>query len=253
MPPANIAVRLRDVLLFSRRAGTYHTNARSFASLAYRLDDAKSKYIYCEKKLYAHTNHISYVPPELAYDQTGSDSRAIVFHFDVFGSFLGEIEVYEFADYETYKVLFQKALAIWDGREPGYQYRATAVLYEILAAMQQGCAALDAPGGDFVAQTKDYIDAHFADSSLTVQQLADRAYVSSAYLRRRFHEVYHVSPKEYLDAVRLQYARSLLQTGYYTQADVAARCGYRDVKYFRTLFSRKCGQSISTYCRDYWK
>lgn len=253
MPPANIAVRLRDVLLFSRRAGAYHTNARSFASLAYRLDDAKSKYIFSGKKLCTHTNHISYVPPELAYDQTGSDSSAIVFHFDVFGSFSDEIEVYEFADYEAYKALFQRALAVWNGREPGYQYRAAAVLYEILAAMQQSCTASGAAGSDFIVQTKEYIDAHFADSSLTVQQLAARAYVSTSYLRRRFRETYHIGPKEYLDAVRLQYARSLLQTGYYTQAEVAARCGYRDVKYFRTLFSRKCGQSISAYCRAYLK
>lgn len=252
MPLTNMAVRLRDVLLFSRRAGAYHTNARSFASLAYRLD-AKSKYIFDGKKISTHTNHISYVPPELSYDQTGSDSSAIVLHFNVFGSFPGEIEVFEFADYEAYKTLFQKALAIWDGREPGYQYRATAVLYEILAAMQQGCAAPGAPDGDFTSQAKDYIDAHFSDPSLTVQQLAARAYVSTSYLRRRFRETYHTGPKEYLDAVRLQYARSLLQTGYYTQAEVAARCGYRDVKYFRTLFSRKCGQSISAYCRSHLK
>lgn len=246
----NLSVNLRDVLLFSRKAGQYHTNPRDFSSLAYRLK-ADGAYL-CDGKRFSYSaNSISFVPADTAYDQCEEEADAIVFHFDAFGHIPDGIEIYAFDNYEPFRALFYKALEIWNEKRPGYKYRATAVFYEILSAMQAGLAASSEPDGGFAERAKEYIDAHFSDPALSIQQLAERAYVSSAYFRRRFAQLYRLSPKQYLDFVRFQYAVSLLHTGYYTQAEVAARCGYSDVKYFRSKFKAKTGESISKYCKSH--
>ena len=79
---------------------------------------------------------------------------------------------------------------------------------------------------------------------------AKQACVSPAYYRREFNRVYGTSPKEYFDALRIQYAKSLLETGYFSQKEIAMRCGFADVAYFRTVFKRKIGKSIRQYLAD---
>ena len=77
--------------------------------------------------------------------------------------------------------------------------------------------------------------------------------ISSLYglnYRREFNRVYSCSPKAYLDTLRIQYAKSLLETGYFSQKEIAQRCGYTDVGYFRTVFKKKIGKSIKAYLAD---
>lgn len=245
----SLSVNLKDVLMFSRGPGKYHTAPRDFASLAFRLK-AKSKYIYQGRKIPTDTHHISLVPSGIAYDQIGSDASAIVFHFDTVGALSGGIQVFAFDDYEKYEAYFRSALRIWNEKAPGYKYRATAIFYDILAAMQRDWTVLDGQKGDFAMRAKEYMDSYFTNPSLSIRQLAAEAFVSDAYFRRRFRQRYHISPKQYLDSVRIQYAISLLQAGYYSQTEIALRCGYQDVKYFRSLFRKKTGQSISQYCKS---
>ena len=58
------------------------------------------------------------------------------------------------------------------------------------------------------------------------------------------------SIKEYLDTLRIQYAKSLLETGYFSQTEIASRCGFSDAGYFRTVFKRKLGKNIRQYLSD---
>jgi AraC-like DNA-binding protein len=91
---------------------------------------------------------------------------------------------------------------------------------------------------------------HFADPGLSIEALAKQACVSPAYYRREFRRLYGTSPKEYLDTLRINYAKSLLETGYFSQKEIAYRCGFSDVAYFRTVFKRKIGKSIKEYLSD---
>ena len=54
----------------------------------------------------------------------------------------------------------------------------------------------------------------------------------------------------YLDTLRINYAKSLLEAGYFSQKEIAARCGFLDVGYFRTMFKKKTGKSMKQYLLD---
>ena len=88
---------------------------------------------------------------------------------------------------------------------------------------------------------------------LSIDSLAKRANVSPAQYRRKFRQIYGESPKQYLDSLRFNYAKSLLETGYFSQKEIAFRCGFSDVVYFRTAFKRENGKSIREYCSEYIK
>jgi AraC-like DNA-binding protein len=60
-----------------------------------------------------------------------------------------------------------------------------------------------------------------------------------------------MSPKQYLDDVRIEHAKVLLESAYYTQAEIAARCGFDDVKYFRTAFKHHTGKTPGAYMKEH--
>ena len=62
-----------------------------------------------------------------------------------------------------------------------------------------------------------------------------------------FREEMNLSPKQYLTSLRLHYAASLLDSGYYTVTEVAKRAGFEDEKYFSTVFRQAMGVSPSRY------
>jgi AraC-like DNA-binding protein len=49
----------------------------------------------------------------------------------------------------------------------------------------------------------------------------------------------------------MTYAQDLLQTGYYSAAEVAERCGFADAGYFCTDLRRYTGESVSDFCRRF--
>ena len=102
---------------------------------------------------------------------------------------------------------------------------------------------------DGVSETAEYIKQNFYNPEISIDGIAKRANVSPAQYRRKFRQLYGKSPKEYLDSLRFDYAKSLLETGYFSQKEIAFRCGFSSVEYFRTAFKKETGKSIKEYCK----
>ena len=64
---------------------------------------------------------------------------------------------------------------------------------------------------------------------------------------RRFQESFGDPPKVYLQKLRLNAARRLLENDQDPIDQVAARVGYADPAFFRTLFKRHVGMTPSRY------
>lgn len=65
--------------------------------------------------------------------------------------------------------------------------------------------------------------------------------------RRSFREYVGVSPIEYRNSLRLQYAKMLLTTGEYSVEEVAHKSGFNNISFFYRLFRRKFGSSPSKF------
>ena len=77
-----------------------------------------------------------------------------------------------------------------------------------------------------ISGLKNYIDANFADDSLSVSFLAQKADISETYFRNLFKQQYNLSPSQYIINVRLQKAKSLMSYPFLTLEDCALQSGF---------------------------
>ena len=68
-----------------------------------------------------------------------------------------------------------------------------------------------------------------------------------------FKAEYGFSPQKYIIHLRIQYAKQLISTGYYSVKEIALMSGYTDYKYFSTEFKKQVGVSPSDYVYNYNK
>ena len=250
MLPENMVVELLDVFLYHHKKSFCKTKARPFSALSLRLS-GESRFTSGAEEANGSAGTIAFVPQGVTYDRTIlCDEEIVVFHFMLCNGAAGEVALFTPDNPAPYRELFLRALSIWEAKEKGYRYRATALFYEILALMQrEGVAIADNTQRD-MHEAAAYLQKHFTDPVLSISALAKRFSVSEAYFRRRFAAVHGVSPKQYIDALRIGLAVTLLGSGYYSQVEIAARCGYSDAKYFRTAFRRKTGVTPAQCARE---
>lgn len=249
MIPDNLSLLVTDVLNYHQKKERVFVPARTFSAITLRLK-TPGKYICNGKNITFEPKSICIIPAGVAYERNNLEEDILVIHFHMLNYAMEEIQVFQVTDGEKYKRLFDKALSLKYENDIGSTYRITAVVYEILAELTRDTGLAANPKDSRVIETAEYMRQNFWNTQLSIDHLAMRACVSPAYFRREFRRLYGTSPKEYLDTLRIQYAKSLLETDYFSQKEISARCGFSDVGYFRTVFKRKMGKSITQYLSD---
>ena len=248
MLPENAAVAVTDVLNYHQKQGHFNVSKRSFSAISLRLN-TNGKYICNNKTLSFKPPSICIIPEGVSYERISFEDDVLVIHFNFLNCIMENIEVYKISDAEKYRRLFVKALKIRLENSSGVQYRENSVLYEILGELSRDFGLLNTKK-NYIAESAEYMKQNFFNPVLSIDGLAKRANVSPAQYRRKFRQLYGESPKQYLDSLRFNYAKSLLETGYFSQKEVAFRCGFSDVVYFRTAFKKETGKSIKEYLKD---
>ncbi|HEY0827742.1 MAG TPA: response regulator [Bacilli bacterium] len=94
---------------------------------------------------------------------------------------------------------------------------------------------------------KKYIQEHFQDINLSINSIAQRFFLSSNYASFIFKRENHMTINQYITAVRMDKAKSLLVNKKNTLIDIAAMVGYSDSKYFARVFKKETGMTTSEY------
>jgi len=115
----------------------------------------------------------------------------------------------------------------------------TAYAREDLVAVQQ-------PSDQFVIQAKNWINANYW-RPFRLADVADALGVSERTFNRRFKEVAGVTPIKFIQAVRIEGAKRLLEEGGGSAQEISQRVGYEDLATFRELFKRETGMTLKVY------
>jgi transcriptional regulator GlxA family with amidase domain len=83
--------------------------------------------------------------------------------------------------------------------------------------------------------------------NLTVEALADQVGMSPRTLARRFKAATGRLPGAYLQAVRIELAKAMLERDGKPIQSVSAEVGYEDAAFFRALFKRSTGMTPAEY------
>ena len=80
-------------------------------------------------------------------------------------------------------------------------------------------------------------------------EMARAAGVSTAHLRRLFHQVLHASPNQIMDQMRFQRAMQLMSDPAMKLESVSDRCGFGSASAFSRAFKSQFGSSPQSWCR----
>jgi len=91
-----------------------------------------------------------------------------------------------------------------------------------------------------------YIREEYA-SPLSLEDMASKVNMSREYFCRRFSELMHMTPFEYLLQIRIENSCSLLQETDMTIGEIATECGFNSFSYFAKIFKRFTGYTPREY------
>jgi transcriptional regulator GlxA family with amidase domain len=95
-------------------------------------------------------------------------------------------------------------------------------------------------GDPLVAKARKWIEAHYTES-IDYDRLAGKFRISRRSLERRFKGTTGTTPLGYLQQLRVETAKRLLEEGTRTFDEITYQVGYEDVPFFRKVFVRLTG------------
>ena len=136
-------------------------------------------------------------------------------------------------------------------RQPGYTEMIRCCLVRILlmSIRKIDDAAVAATQNDITSYLSAYVAAHYMEE-ISLGKLAQKLNYTMPYGSKKFKADMGVSFVEYLQNYRVMQACRLLMSSKKTVADIADSVGYRDVKFFVSVFKRNTGFSPATFRRN---
>lgn len=96
-----------------------------------------------------------------------------------------------------------------------------------------------------IIKAKLFIDKNFSEN-IDLNQIADQAHFSKFHFIRLFKNIYDLTPNQYLTAVRVDKAKSLLKKNKSIN-EVCISVGFDSVSTFKGLFKRETNYTPSDY------
>jgi two-component system, response regulator YesN len=98
-----------------------------------------------------------------------------------------------------------------------------------------------------IRQAKEYIDQHYMDADLSLNEVASLVNLSSSHFSMVFSQETCQTFKEYLTTTRINKAKGMLRTTSLSSNDIAYQVGFNDPHYFSTVFKKNTGLSPTEF------
>lgn len=85
------------------------------------------------------------------------------------------------------------------------------------------------------------------ETSITVESMAQHCSLSPRHFARRFSEQMKITPAKYLESLRVEQARLLMENGQQSLKSVAYACGFSSIEQLRRSFTRLLSVTPSDY------
>ena len=94
-----------------------------------------------------------------------------------------------------------------------------------------------------------YLQTHIHES-VSLEELAQRFFMSRSYLTRSFRNITGFSVVEYMTYIRIQKAQQLLRESDWSITEIADLCGFGNITYFEKVFKEATGQTPVQYRKN---
>jgi len=225
--------------------GVFHVEPRMYSVLAFRISGT-AMVRAGGNEYHVNTNDILYLPQNMAYTATYTDTDVLVIHFVTVRD-SDELEVYSYQNGEKIYKLFMQALTLWENKEPGFAVYALAQLYMILGTILEINTKTNQP--QHFLNAVSFINSNYKNSALSMDMICGEAGISATVFRQLFKKNYQKTPTAYITDLRLEHARNLISSGEPVE-QAAYASGFNDPKYFARVVKKYFGctpRNLKTY------
>jgi AraC-like DNA-binding protein len=246
----DIAITRIDLVITVRPGGAQlkHRNRKNHG-LVYKLS-GQTAYHFGNETVITNPDSILYLPKGSNYDvEPGSSGECIAVNFDVLEDLFLDARLFQPDNHEVFLDLFNRLEKEWLYKKTAYQAKCKSILYSLIALLQQYNHSLQVPASKLnrIRRAVAYLEDHYADETLDIGLLAGQCSMSEAYFRRCFKEIYALSPIRYINMIRINRAKDLLNAGSLPVSEIAGQVGFTDIFYFSKAFKKEVGCSPSSY------
>jgi len=132
----------------------------------------------------------------------------------------------------------------WMEKKPGYLCKCKSILYDVFSLFQQ---VKFISISTKITESMKYLYSNYRSPGFSIREMIACSYVSESYFRRTFRQLYKCSIVEFVNRLRVDYAKSLIESRSYSISEVAELSGFRDDKYFSQVFKKFTGSTPSGY------
>ena len=216
-----------------------------FGSISYDIDN---KTIRLEK------GDILLLKKGEAYNAYNSDGPGVpyafyIVYFDIEGDELPYFKrITKVTHYEKFLDLFSKGHNIGEKRIIAYKLALKSILNDIFCNLYKEyySSKTTEPSFLYMEKAKKYIDSNYKEK-ININILAEISGFSRAHFKRLFSKYYNITPSEYITMVRIEHAKSMLESDIFTLKEIASQCGFYDEYYFSKVFQKIVGCSPKKY------
>lgn len=206
---------------------------RNYSALAFRIK-GEGFINYNEKQVFVGTNDVLYLPQYIGYTAEYTDSDLIVIHF-ITDKTDSTAEVFSFDNIEKIYKLFLDALNVWNNKDIGYKISTLSILYNILATMYKKTQKHSLPKSFINAVS--LINSSYKDPNISIKKICEEVQISETYFRKLFALHYKKKPINYINELRIEYARNLISCGASIEK-ATFESGFNDPKYFARVVKK---------------
>lgn len=202
-------------------------------------------------KVQAKNGDLLYMPAGSPYYLRSEEEHIIVIHFEMSDKSSRSFELFSPQNTPVFEDLFRTINETWINKNPGFYHKSMSIFYKIFEQMTRQFSPIYADSSyQKIKLSVNYLHQHFTETDLSVVRLCDIANLSDTQFRKLFFEVYHTTPLNYINALRIDYAAELLTGSFFSVEEIAAKSGFSDPKHFSTVFKKYKQHSPSEYRKN---
>lgn len=197
-------------------------------------------------------NDILYLPKGSNYTVSSQQNGGCyAINFQLFSNVSFEPFKYKTKNHKSFANLFQSTELTWRQKSSGYEMKCKSLLYNILFDLIKEYEIGYVPSNklNLIRPAIDYIYTQYTNDNIEISHLARLCNMSESYFRRILLKNYGVSPIKFINNLKIERAKELLQSGLYTVSNVAELSGFHDESYFSREFKKHLGKTPKEYVK----
>lgn len=213
-------------------------------------DDIK-KYIFSDNKtILVGQNEIIYMPKGSSYTVCSKNSgNCYAINFDISENIDFEPFSFKLKNAPIFIEEFEKATDLWKNKNTAFHMQCKSILYNILSMLQNeyNLKYMAHSTSNLIIPAIDYINKNYTIEDVRITELSEMCGISEDYFRKIFKNTFGISPRKYINELKISYSKELINSGMYSITEAAELSGYTDMSYFSREFKKAFGVCPADY------